>query len=261
MPSCTQVLPIALGVAIGLGSSFPAGTADATPAGLPDSSTANPSPAPLALTAQQDHQKMMDLLHITSLRKGADPNNTNAPNAVNYDESKANPYPNLPDPMVLKNGQKVTTAEIWWKQRRPEIVEEFDREIYGRVPKEVPAVRWEVTSTTRETNGEVPVITKQLAGHVDNSSCPLISVDIQLALTTPARAAGPVPVMLEFGFSFGGRSGGFGATNRAGGTGALGSRGFGGFGGGGPAWQQQAVAKGWGYALLTPNSIQADTGA
>jgi hypothetical protein len=204
---------------------------------------------------------MMDLLHITSLRKGADPNNTNAPNAVNYDESKANPYPNLPDPMVLKNGQKVTTAEIWWKQRRPEIVEEFDREIYGRVPKEVPAVRWEVTSTTRETNGEVPVITKQLAGHVDNSSCPLISVDIQLALTTPARAAGPVPVMLEFGFSFGGRSGGFGATNRAGGTGALGSRGFGGFGGGGPAWQQQAVAKGWGYALLTPNSIQADTGA
>ena len=229
---------------------------------------------------------MMDLLHITSLRKGADPNNTNAPNAVNYYESKANPYPTLPDPLVLKNGQRVTTAEMWWKQRRPEIVEEFDREIYGRVPKEVPAVKWEVTSTTQETNGDVPVITKQLEGHVDNSSCPSISVDIQLTLTTPARATGPVPVMLEFGFSFGGRpgagrfgganapggtnrlaggrfGGGFGGTNGPGGTGAFGSRGFGGFGGfgGGPTWQQQVLAKGWGYAILTPNSIQADTGA
>jgi hypothetical protein len=236
----------------------------------------------LALTAQQDHQRMMDLLHITSLRKGADPNHTNAPNAVNYDESKASPYPDLPDPLLLKNGQKVTTARMWWEQRRPEIVEEFDREVYGRVPKEVPAVRWEVTGTTRETNGDVPVISKQLAGHIDNSSCPSVSVDIQLALTTPAAAVGPVPVMLEFGFNFGGRpgmfgganapggtnrlagggfGGGGGGTNRAGGTGALGPRGFSGFGGGGPTWQQQVLAKGWGYAILTPNSIQADTGA
>ncbi len=225
---------------------------------------------------------MMDLLHITSLRKGADPNHTNAPNAVNYDESKASPYPDLPDPLLLKNGRKVTTARMWWEQRRPEIVEEFDREVYGRVPKEVPAVRWEVTGTTRETNGDVPVISKQLAGHVDNSSCPSVSVDIQLALTTPATVVGPVPVMLEFGFNFGGRpgrfgganapggtnrlagggfGGGVGGTNRAGGTGTLGPRGLSGFGGGGPTWQQQVLAKGWGYAILTPNSIQADTGA
>jgi hypothetical protein len=203
----------------------------------------------MTLTAQQDHRMMTDLLRITSLRKGADPNNTNAPNAVNYDESKANPYPNLPDPLVLKSGQKVATAEMWWKQRRPEIVEDFDREIYGRVPNEAPKVTWEVTSTTRQTNGDVAVITKQLAGHVDNSSCPSISVDIQLTLTTPASANGPVPVMLEFGFSFGGMPARFGP------------RGVGGFGGGGPTWQQQVLAKGWGYAILTPTSVQADTGA
>src|SRR5438445_8522483 len=136
-------------------------------------------PPPVEMTAQQDHQRIMDLLHITSLRQGADGRNPQAPNAANYDESKANPYPNLPDPLVLKNGQKVTTARMWWRRRRPEIVEDFDREIYGRVPKNTPRVKWEVTSTKREMNGDVPVITKQLVGHVDNSSYPLITVDIQ----------------------------------------------------------------------------------
>src|SRR4051794_30548543 len=87
-------------------------------------------PPPVELTAEQDHQRIMDLLHITSLRRGADGWNAQAPNAANYDESKANPYPNLPDPLVLENGRRVTTARMWWRQRRPEIVEDFDREIY-----------------------------------------------------------------------------------------------------------------------------------
>src|SRR5207245_10931263 len=93
---------------------------------------------------------------------------------------------------------------MWWRRRRPEIVEDFDREIYGRVPQNTPRVKWEVTSTKREVNGDVPVITKQLVGHVDNSSYPLITVDIQLTLTTPANATRPLPVIMEFGFNFGG---------------------------------------------------------
>ena len=149
-------------------------------------------PAPVKMTAQEDHRRMMELLNITSIRPGRNGMNPQAENYANYDESKANPYPDLPDPLVLKNGDKVTTAEMWWKQRRPEIVEDFDREIYGRVPKDTPGVNWEVTNTTRDTNGVVPTITKQLTGHVDNSSYPLITVDIRLSLTTPANAAGPV---------------------------------------------------------------------
>ena len=207
------------------------------------------SPPPLVrLTAQQDHQRLLDLLHITSLRPGADGNNRQAPNAANYDESKANPYPNLPDPLVLKNGKKVKTPKAWWNKRRPEIVADFDREIYGRVPKNTPKVTWEATNTTREMNGDVAVLTKQLVGHVDNSSYPLITVDIQLRLTTPSNATGPVPVMLEFGFGFGGPRGpGSGAPAQP--------------GGGGPSWQQQVLAKGWGYAILSPTSVQADSGA
>ncbi|MGA3023850.1 MAG: acetylxylan esterase [Bryobacteraceae bacterium] len=216
-------------------------------------------PAPVQLTAEQDHQRMMDLLHITALRPGADPNHPDAPNAVNYDESKANPYPNLPDPLTLKNGKKVTTAAMWWDQRRPEIVEDFDREVYGRVPADAPSVRWEVTGATRETNGDVPVIAKQIVGHVDNSSYPLIAVDIQLTLTTPANAGGPVPVILEFGFDpafmrhFREQMAARGIKPPTPGPGEP--------GGPGPTWQQQILARGWGYAILIPTSVQADNGA
>jgi hypothetical protein len=208
-------------------------------------------PPPVQLTAQQDHQRLKDLLKIATLRPGANPRDPNAPNAVNYDESKANPFPNLPDSLLLKNGQRVTTAEMWWKQRRPEIVEDFDREIYGRVPKDTPKVNWEVTSTTQGTNGDRPVITKQIVGHVDNSAYPQVTVDIQLTLTTPASAPGPVPVMMEFGVGgFGGR--GFAGKAPPGKAPPPGGR--------GPTWQQQLLAKGWGYAIVVPNSIQADNG-
>ena len=205
-------------------------------------------PPPAVMTAQQDHDRIMSLLHITSLRRGADGRNAEAPNAANYDESKANPYPSLPDPLVLKNGKKVTTAKMWWNQRRSEIVEDFDREIYGRVPRKTPPVNWEVTGTTRDVKGDVPVITKQLVGHVDNSEYPLITVNIQLVLTTPANATGPVPVIMEYGF------GGPRPTPPAGAAPPPPVP-------AGPTWQEQVLARGWGYAIITPNSIQADNGA
>ncbi len=199
---------------------------------------------------QEDHQRMMELLGIKELRRGANGSNPQAPNYANYDESKANPYPNLPELMKLKNGKKVTSAKVWWNQRRPEIVEDFDREVYGRMPKVTPKVNWEVTSTTNEVKYDVPVITKQLIGHVDNSSYPQITVNIQLTLTTPANATGPVPVMMEFGFGFPPRPAGAAAANTPPRPAPPGT-----------PWQQQMLAKGWGYAIIVPNSIQADNGA
>src|SRR5262245_50546914 len=196
---------------------------------------------------RQDHRRMQEGLKITSLRPGANPNNPQAPNAVNYDESKANPYPKLPDPLVLKNGKKVTSAKAWRQQRRPEIFEDFDREVYGRLPKNAPKVTWEAT-TTKETKFDIPVITKQLIGHVDNSAYPQITVDIQLTLVTPADAKAGAPVIMEFGF--GPRPGAVANANRPAGA-----------PGGAPNWQQQLLAKGWGYATIVPVSIQADNGA
>lgn len=197
------------------------------------------------MTAEQDHRRLMDLLHIDHLRQGADGRNPHAPNAANYDESKANPYPTLPDPLVLKNGKKVKTSKMWWKRRRPEIVEDFDREVYGRVPSHVPKVIWEAASTVRETKGDVHVVTKHLIGHVDNSSFPAVHVNMDLTLTTPADAKGPVPVIMEFGFVWPP-----GMRRPA----ALGLP-------PGPTWQEQVLAKGWGCAVLLATSIQPDNGA
>jgi hypothetical protein len=128
---------------------------------------------------------------------------------------------------------------MWWSVRRPEILEYFDAEIYGRVPKNVPKVTWELAPEGRPEARPggfgggggpppVPVVTKRFVGKVDNMACPAISVSMSLTLTLPEKITGPVPVMLDFG------------------------------GGGG---RNQYLAKGWGYALVVPNSIQADNGA
>src|SRR6476659_1871882 len=119
-------------------------------------------------TAAEDHRNMMEQLGIKALRPGPSGNET-APNHANYDEATANPYPNLPDPLKLKNGKKVTTAKMWWDQRRPEIIEDFDREVLGRVPKSAPKVTWEVTKTAEAKVGSHAVVGKQIVGHVDNS--------------------------------------------------------------------------------------------
>lgn len=201
---------------------------------------------PVELTSEQDRARTLELLGIkTPLRPGADGRNPKAANAANYDESKANPVPTLPDVLTLKNGKKIKTAKVWWTKRRPEIVEDFDREIYGRMPKNVPKVNWEVTSTAKEMNGGVEVVTKHLLGHVDNSSYPPVTVNIQLSLSTPASATGPVPVVMEYGILF--RPGAPRPPAMAPAP--------------GPTWQQQVLAKGWGYATIYPTTVQADNGA
>ena len=192
---------------------------------------------------------MMDQLGIKALRPGPSGNET-APNHANYDESTANPFPILPDALTLKNGKKVTAAAIWWNQRRPEIVEDFEREVLGRVPRNVPKVTWTITNTVNTMVGSRPVVGKQLIGHVDNSSYPLINVEIQMTLVTPADVTGPVPVMMMFGG--GGLPGVAPANGKGGPPPAQGAD---------PPATQQLIADGWGYASINPGSIQADNGA
>ena len=149
-------------------------------------------------TADQDHQNMMDQLGIKALRPGPSGNESD-PNHANFDETKANPYPDLPDVLTLKNGKKVTTADEWWKQRRPEIEHDMQEYVYGFVPKTAPKVTWTVKIVDHEFVGRTPVIAKQLVGHIDNSAYPLIDVNIDMVLVTPANAKGPVPVLMMFG--------------------------------------------------------------
>ena len=156
------------------------------------------APSPVTFTADQDHQNMMDQLGIKALRPGPS-GNENAPNHANYDESKANPYPNVPDPLIMNDGQKVTTPEMWWTKRRPEIVEMYSKYVYGRVPSSVPKVSWTVNTVDHEMIGFTPVIAKDVEGVVDNSSYPAIGVHIHMMVVLPARANSPVPVLMMFG--------------------------------------------------------------
>ena len=94
-------------------------------------------PPPVTFTAAQDHQNMMDQLGIKALAARTS-GNEKAPNHANYDEAVANPYPNIPDPLVLNNGQKVTTAKEWWDVRRPEIVTCFRGECLRPSTQNVP---------------------------------------------------------------------------------------------------------------------------
>ena len=220
------------------------------PAQPPGAGRGEPSPQQLATqkATQEDYEQTLAQLKIASLRP---PVNARVVGSTNYDEAKANPYPDLPDPLKLKNGKKVTSAKMWWDQRRPEIVEDFDREVYGRMPRNVPKVKWEVTNTANEKVGDVPIVTKTLVGHVDNSAYPEVTVDIQLSLSTPANAKGPVPVIMVFG---GGPGGGGRGGPPAVSASQQGSE-------PGPSWQALALAKGFGFASLNPASIQADNGA
>ena len=203
-----------------------------------------PSPEEQAKT-QTDHQNLLKMLNITSLRPGPS-GNPNAPDAANSDESKVGTYV-LPNPLTFKDGTTVTNAKQW-NRRRSELFEAFDREVYGRIPKKMPKVKWEVLETIRETQGTIPVVTKKLVGHVDNAKYPAITVDILLTLTTPAKATASVPVIMEFGFMFPTRPG---APVPSTGQNVVAK----------PSWKEQVLSKGWGYAILSPTSFQADNGA
>jgi hypothetical protein len=199
---------------------------------------------------------MMEQLGIKALRPGPSGNEADA-NHANYDESKANPFPNLPDVLTLKSGTKVKTREQW-ARRRAEIVEDFEREVYGRIPKSVPKVEWKVVATDTGTLNGVRVNARQLVGRVDNSSFPAINVEIAMTLVLPADVKKPVPVMIMF--SGGNLNTALGRPNPP----PPGGRGFS-FpppppGSDAPA-TAQLVTDGWGFAFLNPNSVQADNGA
>jgi hypothetical protein len=151
----------------------------------------------VTFTDDQDHQNMMDQLGVKALRPGSS-GNEKSPNYANYDEAKANPYPDIPDPLTMNDGTKVTTPGMWRNQRRPEIAGMFEKYIYGRVPENLPRVKWTVTAIDHERIGFIPVIAKDLVGEVDNSSYPAISVKIHMTLVTPANVKGPVPVLMMF---------------------------------------------------------------
>lgn len=202
----------------------------------------------IAKLSSIDHQLMKDKLGISIPNRRGPSGDPNSPNSANFDESKVNSY-TLPEPLLLNNGTEVNTEKMWEEMRRAEIVEDFDNEIYGRIPDNVPQVQWKIVSSKDTTIGKYPIKEKTLSGVVDNSSYPEIKVEMELLVATPANGQEAVPIVLEFGFikwPWGSRpkqaSPPIFNVNE-------------------PNWKEQLISKGWGYAILVPSSIQADNGA
>lgn len=200
---------------------------------------------------------MLEQLGIEQLRPGANGwAKPGEPNAANYDEAKANPYPDYPDALAMENGRVVTTPSLWWIERRPALVELFEREVYGRVPEAVPEVKWSVVESRADGLVEgIPVVAKRLVGRVDNAACPSIEVAIEMSLVLPAGASGPAPVLMMFSWGDIALPGPAGEAepkpndaNTATPRRASPSPGH-------------LIRAGWGYAQLKPQSIQADNGA
>ena len=159
-------------------------------------------------------------------------------NWSNYDESKAGNY-NLPDPLILKNGKPVADAKTWWKERRPEILNDFCTEIYGKTPQKTPKVIFNVLVTdTMDINGIV--IRKTIVGNIDNSRFPTGKSAINITLYLPLNAAKPVPLMVIADWG----SGNFVAGKSK-----------------EPTALEMVLALGWGYATVNTSAIQMDSGA
>lgn len=188
-------------------------------------------------STQEDHRLMMNRLGVDALRPGSNGLDTTAANYANYDESQANPYPSLPDPLLTMGRERVATPGNWWERRRPELVELFERELYGRIPTNIPDVSWRSVGQSDTTIAGVRMTVTDLVGDVAHPSDDTLSVSIDVQMVLPMDADGPVPVVLQFGFP----RWRFGPAST-------------------PTWQEQVAARGWGYAIMNPYSVQGDRG-
>jgi hypothetical protein len=115
---------------------------------------------------------------------------------VNYDEAKVPPY-TLPDPLVMQNGEKVTSAEVWRTKRRPEILELFRTHVYGRSPGRPADMAFKAFDTEpkaldgKATRKQVTVL---FAGKDDGPK-------MDLLLYLPNDAKRPVPAFLILNFN------------------------------------------------------------
>ncbi|GBF20457.1 MULTISPECIES: glucuronyl esterase domain-containing protein [Arenibacter] len=197
---------------------------------------------------QLDFLNMKEKLGIKIDNRPGPSGNPDNPNAANTNEALVKPY-NIPNPLITKKGKRVTTKEEWWKIRRGEIANDFEREMYGFLPTILPEVTWTVKQEKDTMIGPYPVREKHLIGKVDNSTYPEIDVKIELLIGIPMADNGPVPLVMEFGYiqwPFGtppAEPKSYFASPYE------------------PRWKQQLISQHWGYAILVPSSIQDDNGA
>lgn len=185
----------------------------------------------LSRIVDADYADMLAKVGVGQPREGRQPNSPDESKHPNYDELTANPFPFYPDPLVTESGKKVTSAKMWYKVRRPELVRLFEDHVYGRIPDNVPNVKWVVVNEEKKEFAGKPVVKmRYLKGVADNSSFPSIKVEIDANVMYPDNGRKNMPVIIEFGF------GGDPTRTRPGTV----------------SWKQMVMERGWAAATINP---------
>lgn len=96
----------------------------------------------------------------------------------------------LPDPLILQDGDRVTTPKEWVNERRPELLEQFRTHVYGRSPVGRPAdLQFDVSETDMDGHMKRKSIDISFSGPGGQGK-------IDLLLFLPHSATGPIPVFL-----------------------------------------------------------------
>jgi hypothetical protein len=115
---------------------------------------------------------------------------------TNYDEAKVPQYV-LPDVLVMRNGERVRHVRTWQGRRRPEILEIYRTEVFGRSPGKPPHLKYEVASVDRQALGGRAIRKQVTVWFSEHPGGPRMSILIYL----PAGAKASVPVFLGLNFA------------------------------------------------------------
>jgi hypothetical protein len=117
------------------------------------------------------------------------------PKNFNYDEAKV-PKFTLPDPLMMADGAPVKSVKAWESKRRPEILELFKKEMYGRAPGKPAKQSYFVLSHHKNVLGGKADRKQVEVRFAGTGEGPRMTILIYL----PARAKGPVPTFLTLNF-------------------------------------------------------------
>src|SRR5262245_51169774 len=100
----------------------------------------------------------------------------------------------FPDPLVLRDGTKVTTKEQWNEKRRPELKELFQHYMYGKLPERRQVAAEIVHEDGKAFGGKATL--REIALRFGKDAPP-----VHVLLVVPNNRKGPVPAFVGLNFS------------------------------------------------------------
>jgi hypothetical protein len=112
------------------------------------------------------------------------------------DPAKLPSNPDLPDPLVMLDGTRVTTKDQWETKRRPELKKLFEHYMYGKQPSDRGKIEVKVLHEDGKAFGG-----KATLKELELAVAPLGAPPVHLLLVVPNDRKGPAPCFVGMNFS------------------------------------------------------------